>query len=88
MKQDKQYKTGSLGNCSSDFVIRLEKTEDHTVSGKVEHVQSGQTQYFDDFLELIMLMQGKLDKQCFPQSDTELRTFIKKQGLSKENYGS
>lgn len=67
---------GSIGSCSSDFVIRLEKTEDLKVRGKVEHVPSGQIQYFDDFLELIMLMQGKLDEQDKPQCETELRTFL------------
>ncbi len=76
MKQNKQYKMESFGSCSSDFVIRLEKTADLTVKGKVEHVQSGQIQYFDDFLELVMLMQDKLDEQDKPQCETELRTFL------------
>jgi len=66
----------SFGSCSSDFVIRLEKTADLTLKGKVEHVQSGQIQYFDDFLELVMLMQDKLDEQDKPQCETELRTFL------------
>ncbi|MFO7951932.1 MAG: hypothetical protein R6U91_03880 [Bacillota bacterium] len=76
MKQGKQYKMGGIGSCSTDFVIRVEKTEDLTVIGKVEHVPSGQIQYFGDFLELIMLMQGKLDEQDKPQCETELRTFL------------
>ncbi len=60
---------------SNDFIIRVESGEGISIKGKVEHVITGQVQYFSDFLELIMLMQGKLDEKSYPQCDTELRTF-------------
>ena len=60
---------------SNDFIIRVESGEGISIKGKVEHVITGQVQYFKDFLELIMLMQDKLDEKGYPQSDTELRTF-------------
>ena len=77
MKQNKAYNICNIGGSSSDFVIRLENNEDRSVRGKVEHVQTGQVQHFGDFLELLMLMQGKLDEKGSPQCDTELRTFTK-----------
>lgn len=60
---------------SSDFIIRVQSGEGVSIKGKVEHVQTGQAQYFEDYLELLMLMQDKLDEKDYPQCDTELRTF-------------
>ena len=60
---------------SNDFIIRVQGGEGVSVRGKVEHITTGQVQYFNDFLELLMLMQGKLDEKGYPQCDTELRTF-------------
>ena len=60
---------------SNDFVIRIVDDGEAGVKGKVEHIKTGQVQYFDDYLEMMMLIQHKLDEQAYPQSDTELRTF-------------
>lgn len=60
----------------SDFIVRIKSGEGFSVQGKIEHVSSGQVQYFNDFLELILLMQNKLDEKDHPQCDTELRTFV------------
>jgi len=60
---------------SNDFIIRVESGEGISIKGKVEHVTTGQIQCFNDFLELIMLMQDKLDEKGYPQPDTELRIF-------------
>ncbi len=75
MKRNKTYNICNMGGSSSDFVIRLENNEGPSLRGKIEHVKTGQVQYFEDYLELLMLMQEKLDEQGYPQSDTELRTF-------------
>ncbi len=64
---------------SNDFIIRIIDDGEAGIKGKVEHIKTGQVQYFDDYLEMMMLIQQKLDLQDYPQSDTELRTF-KKQG--------
>lgn len=60
---------------SNDFIIRVESGEGISIKGKVEHVATGQARCFNDFLELIMLMQDKLDEKGYPQCDTELRAF-------------
>jgi len=60
---------------SSDFIVRIKSGKGSFIQGKVEHVRTGQIQYFNDYLELLMLMQDKLDENIYPQCDTELRTF-------------
>jgi hypothetical protein len=60
---------------SSDFMVRVQGGQGIAVKGKVEHIQTGQVQYFNDFLEMLMLIQNKLDDKGYPQCDTELRTF-------------
>lgn len=60
---------------SSDFIIRISSEPDEAIKGKVEHVVSGQVHFFNDFVELLMLIQNKLDEEGFPQSDTQLREF-------------
>ena len=74
MSQNSSTSTLHKGR-SNDFIIRVESGEGISIKGKVEHVITGQVQYFSDFLELLMLMQGKLDEKDYPQCDTELRTF-------------
>ncbi len=60
---------------SSDFIVRMESGQGTKIKGKIEHIQTGQVQYFNDFLELLMLMQDRLDEKGYPQCDTELRNF-------------
>jgi len=59
----------------SDFIIRVKSGHTISLQGKIEHIQSGQVQFFNDFLELILLIQAKLDEKGYPQCDTEMRTF-------------
>lgn len=59
----------------SDFIIRVNNDDPTVFKGKIEHIKTGQIQYFNDFLEMVMLVQAKLDDQNYPQSDTELRSF-------------
>ena len=59
----------------SEFIVRINGGQGISVKGKIEHVHSGQVQYFNDFLEMLLLMQYKLDQNDYPQCDTELRTF-------------
>lgn len=63
---------------SNDFMIRIFDDGEPGLKGKVEHIKTGQVQYFDDYLEMLMMVQQKLDEQGYPQSDTELRTFDNK----------
>lgn len=60
---------------SNDFMIRIIDDGEDGLKGKLEHIKTGQVQYFDDYLEMLMLVQQKLDEHGYPQGDTELRTF-------------
>lgn len=62
-------------NSSADFVIRFFTGGAVNYQGKIEHVQSGQVQLFDDFVEMMLLIQEKLDQTGFPQPDTEIRAW-------------
>ncbi len=60
---------------ASDFMVRIKSGHGISIKGKIEHIHTGQVHYFNDFLEMILLMQNKLDETGLPQSDTELRKF-------------
>ncbi len=60
---------------SSDFMVRIKTGHGTSIKGNIEHIQTGQVQYFNDFLELLLLMDKKLNEHGYPQSDTELRVF-------------
>ena len=64
-----------LKSFCSDFIVRINGGKGPAIRGKIEHIQSGQVQYFNDFLELILLMQSKMDEYDYPQAETELRSF-------------
>lgn len=74
MNQNLKHKRNHYGR-SSDFIIRVKSGTGASLEGKVEHVYSGEVQYFKDYLELVLLMQSKLDDIGAPQCDTELRSF-------------
>jgi len=63
----------------SEFIIRVNNDDSTVFKGKIEHIRSGQVQYFNDFIEMVLLVQSKLDEQNYPQSDTELRSFCTEQ---------
>lgn len=63
---------------ASDFLVIIINCDDSLFKGKVEHIKTGQVQSFNDFFEMMLLIQKQLDEQNFPQSETELRVFDKK----------
>jgi len=74
MSRDMKQISHNTGR-TSDFIIRIKSAAGPAIEGKVEHIHTGEVQYFNDFLELITLLQHKMDTSGSPQSDTELRTF-------------
>jgi len=71
-------RTGPSKGAANDFLVRIIDCEDSLCKGKVEHFKTGQVHSFNDFFEMMMLIQKQLDEQNFPQSETELRVFDKK----------
>lgn len=71
----KSDKKNNLQGRGSDFIIRINNDQPALFKGKIEHLKTGEVQYFNDFLEMVMLIESKLDDQNYPQKDTELRSF-------------
>jgi hypothetical protein len=72
---DLENKRFSGKNRSADFIIKLESMENATFKGYIENIQSGQIQNFRSFMEMIALIQQKLDENNFPQSTTVMRSW-------------
>ncbi len=62
-------------NRSADFIVKMESVENATFQGYIENIQSGQVQYFRSFMEMISLIQKKLDDNNFPQNTTVTRSW-------------
>ncbi|MGI6434358.1 MAG: hypothetical protein ACOX0F_03200 [Syntrophomonadaceae bacterium] len=62
-------------NRSSDFMIKITSQENTAYQGTVEHIQSGQVQYFRSLLEMLHLMHQKLEDMDFPQATTRIRSW-------------
>lgn len=60
---------------SADFVLRVTAGGGVCLQGQIEHVQSGHVQQFRSCLELIHLIQAKLDESGFPQPAMAMRTW-------------
>ncbi len=73
-----KIKINKTKSSSGDFIIRILNDDSPNFKGKIVHPKTEQVQYFDDFFEMLLLIQQKLDEQCFPQCDTELRVFEEK----------
>jgi len=72
---DLENKRFSGKNRSADFIVKVESVENATFQGYIENIQSGQVQYFRSFLELVSLVQQKLDENNFPQNTTVTRSW-------------
>ena len=59
---------------ASDFMIRA-WLANGDIQGRIEHVQTAQEQQFRGILEMIVLIQDKLDELEFPQSALVLRSW-------------
>lgn len=69
------HKRNSKKNRSSDFLIKVTSIDHASYQGTVEHIQTGQVQYFRSFLEMFFLINQKLDENGFPQATTETRSW-------------
>lgn len=75
LKHDYNRRAGS-----TDFIVRLSSGDAQFLRGRVEHLSSGQSATFSDVLELLRLIDSKLDSSGGPRRDTERRGFEHPQG--------
>ncbi len=59
---------------SVDVIVRI-TGNGVTWQGQIEHVHTGQVQQFRSCLEMIILIQVKLDELGFPQGATAIRSW-------------
>lgn len=59
----------------AEFILRLNTSKDKCLVGKIEHISSGQVQYFDNLLQMIKLLHHKMEDLDSPQSTTVLRSW-------------
>jgi len=71
----KKLELGHGINRKSDFLINMKMDKELSISGEITHSHSGQFQRFQSFLEMVLLMQSKMDETGFPQSTHEIRTW-------------
>lgn len=60
---------------SSDFLVRIESTDNGTFQGCIESIHTDQVHYFRSCLEMVLLIQQKLDERNYPQSSAQIRTW-------------
>lgn len=60
-------------NNISDFIVNISTTSDGRTVGVIEHCQTGMVHGFGSFMEMVLLINEKLDEVHFPQSADELR---------------
>ncbi len=65
MSNNKEHKVYNKGS-SSDFIVRVKSGQGMSVEGKIEHIQTRQAQFFNDYLEMLMLIQENLMKKDIP----------------------
>ncbi len=60
---------------SAGFIIRIRQEDGLAVKGSIEDVQNGRVRNFEDFLELVFLMNLAIEEKGSPQCDSALREF-------------
>jgi len=58
---------------SSDFIIHVYSCNQWVLKGSAIHVQSGRRMLFHSILEMVLVLQAKMDENGFPQSSTARR---------------
>lgn len=60
-------------NYVSDFIVNISAASDGRTEGVIEHCQTGMMQGFESFMEMVLLINQKLDEVHFPQPANEMR---------------
>ena len=62
-------------NRPAEFIVNVSLSANNDLQGNLEFVPSGETCKFSSVMEMMRLMQGKMDEYGIPQSTTILRTW-------------
>ena len=64
-------------NKSEDFTLNIMINNDSSLHGKIEHCQSDQTRYFRSLIEMIILINEKLNELQLSKPANEFRSWVK-----------
>ena len=59
----------------AEFIVNVSLSASNDLQGNLEFVPSGETSRFSSVMEMMRLMQAKMDEYGIPQSTTILRTW-------------
>jgi len=62
-------------NETVDFLLNVIANDDGGIHGNIQHNESGETTYFRSLIEMILLINGKLDQLNFLQPTNKIRTW-------------
>lgn len=62
-------------NLASDFILNIITNNDGSVHGEIQHCKSGETKYFRSLIELLLLINGKLDQFQLLHSTSQIRSW-------------
>jgi hypothetical protein len=59
----------------ADFILNVIARDDGDVHGKIKHCESGETKDFRSLIEMILLIDGKLDQLKFQLPTSQTRSW-------------
>lgn len=59
----------------AEFIVNVSRSGNKDLQGRLEFVPSGETAEFSSVMDMMRLMQAKLDEYGVPQSTTILRSW-------------
>jgi predicted transcriptional regulator with HTH domain len=63
------------GNEKSDFTLNVMASDDGDVHGTIQHCESGETKDFRSLIELVLLINEKLDQLKFLKPTEQVRSW-------------
>ncbi|MBU3191218.1 hypothetical protein K9O30_18440 [Clostridium bowmanii] len=73
--KDKKKDLENTINGVSDFMLNITVNGSGGVHGEILHCESKETKYFRSLMEIILLINGKLDGVKFQQSTNQIRSW-------------
>lgn len=71
-------------NGAEDFILNIIVNDDGDVQGKIQHNKSGEIMHFRSLIEMILIINGKLNQSKFSQPTNQIRRWnIRKKRKNK-----
>ena len=74
--KDTKNSLKNKSNSISDFILNIIANNDGGVQGEIKLCKSGETKYFRSLIEMLQLINGKLDQIKVPQTNDRIRSWV------------